>query len=311
MALNEGQKFEGYAQIDYISLEDVFVILDKSDTTMSPGGTTKYVTAQQMSLFFAAASNSAIQNSYLTITLMLADQENQTSGNIQFVADASSDSTVSNGYAYYEYLGGSNGLLSDYRKLSEEEVSVITSNHRTFVIKEISSSEPNDPGIGQIAFRTESSKVSHIRFDVNYSQFLLRNKADLDAGRPVALYIDNITRKNRTIYKVISFNTDESSYIVKVEGTEASSNFNLQDKIEVLVDYTKPSKIERFTATASQTEFVLTDAPSDVMVIVNRSGQIQDAAADYTLETNTSTTKKVVFANGLRVNSRVEILKIY
>jgi len=66
-------------------------------------------------------SGPAIENRYADITTLLAQQGNQTDGGIQRVADASADSTVDSGGAWYEYLGTTVGDLTDYRKLSEDE----------------------------------------------------------------------------------------------------------------------------------------------------------------------------------------------
>jgi hypothetical protein len=52
---------------------------------------------------------------------MLADQAAQEAKMIYPVTDASGDASVTSGYAYYEYLGVANGVIGDYRKLSEEE----------------------------------------------------------------------------------------------------------------------------------------------------------------------------------------------
>ena len=62
-----------------------------------------------------------VENRYSDISALLADQGNQTNKAIQRVDDASTDSSVDSGYAYYEYLGTTVGDLTDYRKLSEEE----------------------------------------------------------------------------------------------------------------------------------------------------------------------------------------------
>jgi hypothetical protein len=75
----------------------------------------------------ALNNNASVQNSYSvppnnTIATMVADQDNQTSGNFQYVGDASADGTVTVGYAYYEYLGTTNASLADYRKLSDSEI---------------------------------------------------------------------------------------------------------------------------------------------------------------------------------------------
>ena len=58
---------------------------------------------------------------YDTIALMIAEQADQQPSSSIIVNDASADPTVDSGGANYEYLGTTNGDLTDYRKLSEEE----------------------------------------------------------------------------------------------------------------------------------------------------------------------------------------------
>lgn len=63
----------------------------------------------------------SVENEYTTWALCIADQANQSINSFQSVIDASGHPTVDNGYAYFEYLGTTNGDDTDYRKLSEEE----------------------------------------------------------------------------------------------------------------------------------------------------------------------------------------------
>ena len=113
---------------DLSALDELFV-LDKSDTTDSLQGTLKRMSMNTMLEFLNANNNPLVENPYLTITAMLADQANQTFGRGQYVSDASLDPTVTSGSAYYEYLGTTNGNLTDYRKLSENEAQVFFSVH--------------------------------------------------------------------------------------------------------------------------------------------------------------------------------------
>jgi hypothetical protein len=62
-----------------------------------------------------------VGDAYATIALMLADQANQDAKMIYPVTNATGDPSVTSGYAYYEYLGVANGVIGDYRKLSEQE----------------------------------------------------------------------------------------------------------------------------------------------------------------------------------------------
>lgn len=63
-----------------------------------------------------------LENRYDTVALMIAEQGNQTDKGLQFVSDASGDSTITSGYAYYEYLGTTNGDLTDYRVVTKQEI---------------------------------------------------------------------------------------------------------------------------------------------------------------------------------------------
>jgi len=72
-------------------------------------------------LVLGGGGGSSVQNRYTTIALMISGQTNQTDKSIQFVSDATGDTSVTAGYAYYEYLGTILGTIADYRKLSEQE----------------------------------------------------------------------------------------------------------------------------------------------------------------------------------------------
>ncbi len=68
-----------------------------------------------------ALSNTTIAKHYADATAMMADQATQKIGNIYTADAAGGDPTVLIGSADYEYLGVANGLIADYRKLSEQE----------------------------------------------------------------------------------------------------------------------------------------------------------------------------------------------
>lgn len=91
-------------------------------TSASGGGLTKPITA-----------------SYATIAALLADQGvlPQATGEWYYVTDASTDTTVTSGWAIYEYLGTTNGDLTDYRKIMEQESIDIVINDATSSVKGI------------------------------------------------------------------------------------------------------------------------------------------------------------------------------
>lgn len=63
----------------------------------------------------------AIHATYSTIATLTADQTNQEEGQVFEVTDASSDSTVVSGKAWYKLGASKTAALSDYTKISEEE----------------------------------------------------------------------------------------------------------------------------------------------------------------------------------------------
>jgi hypothetical protein len=63
----------------------------------------------------------AIDEKYANIAAMLADQSNQDEDGFYFVLDASADSSVDAGWAIYQKLATTAGVIGDYRKVTEEE----------------------------------------------------------------------------------------------------------------------------------------------------------------------------------------------
>lgn len=69
-----------------------------------------------------SGTGGGLENRYGTVALMIAGQGDQTNKGLQFVTNASGDSTITSGYAYYEYLGTANGDLTDYRVVTKQEI---------------------------------------------------------------------------------------------------------------------------------------------------------------------------------------------
>lgn len=69
-----------------------------------------------------ATAGTAVEKRYTTIAAMLADQAGQSAGKFMFVTDATADPEVASGYAYYEKLESSTGALTDYKRVSAEDL---------------------------------------------------------------------------------------------------------------------------------------------------------------------------------------------
>lgn len=121
----EGEKFLGYQQAPYISLEDIGIMVRTSDTSDSPEGSTRYYTHAQLINFVNKYANKSVANVYDTITALLADQDNQLAGNFYLVTNAALDPNITSGEAYYNYLGTTAEDLGDYNLLTDDEVVVI------------------------------------------------------------------------------------------------------------------------------------------------------------------------------------------
>lgn len=111
-----------------------FYVVDTTDKTENEAGSSYKVSLDDLKtilgidgLLNEKSINSVI---YADVTEMLADQDNHTLKQIQFVVDASSDTTVEAGEAFYEYIGPASGVLSNYRKLSAAEASLFKTSQK-------------------------------------------------------------------------------------------------------------------------------------------------------------------------------------
>lgn len=178
----EGDKFEGYTQISEIKLNSVGVIIDKDDPTHSPEGTTKYFTWDQVVAFINKYANSSVENVYEDIADLLANQGEQGAGNLQRVIDASADPTVNTGQAFYEYLGTTNVDLTDYVKLTSEQIQAMF-NAVDWKIKEVRSKEidantdATNAVNGNVLFVTDTVNITHIIFDRAFTSALQKSRA--------------------------------------------------------------------------------------------------------------------------------------
>lgn len=129
--VNSGWAIYQYKGTTVGDLTDYLKIMEAESMDQTPGGVSSdsnnALTAGSDGKPFLDSSSlggggtSSVENRFTDISDLLANQNIQTDKGIQYVADASIDSTVNFGFAYYEYLGTINGDLTDYRKLSEQE----------------------------------------------------------------------------------------------------------------------------------------------------------------------------------------------
>ena len=110
-------------------------------------------------------------------------------------------------------------------------------NYQVFIIKQIAQTIGDSAESGTIQIkRTAGNKIEAILFDANYSQFLLRNKQDVDSGKTVYMVLNDKTTKKRAICEITAIdwaNVAETSLLVTVSATEDSSVFIVGDSVEV------------------------------------------------------------------------------
>ena len=122
-------KFSGNTSIDLEISDRVTGIVEDTfiQNAIYLGGNINLLTS--FFVFSATSGNNTdTENTYQNIngtSQLLDDQENQTQGRLQFVIDASDDPTVESGNAVYYFLGSENASISDYIKLSNDEVAGI------------------------------------------------------------------------------------------------------------------------------------------------------------------------------------------
>lgn len=118
----EGQKIPNYTPIDEIQPEDIGVIVDVSNTTQSPQGSTAHFVYSQLIKFINKYAARSVDGIYDNVQEMIDNQESQLENNIYLVLNASSDPNAPNDKAYYVYLGTTTESLTDYDLLSPEQV---------------------------------------------------------------------------------------------------------------------------------------------------------------------------------------------
>lgn len=115
---NDGSAPSGdnFATVGFVErvIAELRAYVDQQDLNLS-----NRITALEAS--YGGGTGSGVTKRYLTWAALLADQATQIDLGVYYVSDASGHSTVDSGFAYFEYLGTTNGTEVDYRKLSEQE----------------------------------------------------------------------------------------------------------------------------------------------------------------------------------------------
>lgn len=150
-------------------------------------------------------------------------------------------------------------------------------------------------------------KVAKLTLDLNdFGETL--NRTNIGS---LMRFKDYIGRSVDLIFQSYVADVDGSAnpiYVITVKGVTQNTNYTYQDaEIEPCVfsienRVSMQSYKELFTATAAQTEFVLSNIPNNVDVIVDRVQQIE--TIDYTLAGDT-----VTMVDPLDAGSKVEIRK--
>lgn len=247
-------KITGLDQIDEVALGDKIPLVDVSDTTQSAQGSTKYATVEQIMALSTAQANPAVENSYLTVALLLAGQGNQTEGYLQYVADASAHPDVTSGEAYFEYLGTTDGDVDDYRLLSAAEANEVVSTPpiNRFFINDIETTTATTVTSGQIhiTYENVNDTVTDILFPQDFSGYL----ADMNVldGEDVnfAVAIFNRTTNEWLGAVDVSFSVVNTNYykVSTDKETMPIASITQYDVVEVYVS-TYPTTEETFTGT--------------------------------------------------------------
>lgn len=114
--------------VQYPKEEGAAIIKELNDRTQSDkaGYNSIAELAEKLAELETRQEPTAVENEYVDIPDMLGKQGQQTSGLLQYVADATLDPNTTPGtYAYYEKLATNTAALTDYRLLTQHEVDVI------------------------------------------------------------------------------------------------------------------------------------------------------------------------------------------
>lgn len=249
-----------------------------------------------------------------TVAAMIADQANQSIGRFQFVQDARTTTEIANNdavyYAYYEYLGTTNEDATDYRVLVAAEVAAVQNDlgylNKLVKVKATSFANYNNMANGFVFALEADSKITALIFDADYSKYLLKDKALLEAGKNIVFKFANKTQNTQFYAEILSFELVENDTYIKANFSNdiPTTDLVLQDTLQCFLPIVTTSgggkKI--FIATTNDQEnftFLNTDTPFNPRIVIVDGIATEDYT--YNINTNTLTITDGVF-NGAKIS---------
>lgn len=171
-----------------------------------------------------------VENEYVDVATMLADQVNQTTNYFQYVSGTDE---------YYEYLGTTNALITDYRLLSDTEVTVLQGNGGWKVFRVGSINNDATPATtiqnGRIAidYNNGTGYITSFLFNSSYSDTIANLVAD-GTNWEIQFY----NQQSRIIYTatIDSFTTVGNYIRANVTSTIDRTEFSVNNQLEVTFD---------------------------------------------------------------------------
>lgn len=263
----------------------------------------------------------AIENRYADIAALLADQAGQTDKGVEVVLDASADTTVDNGYAYYEYLGTTVGDLTDYRKISDESAGTAVEIGYAIGID-------NDPLI---------VNSSAFTFRMPYGVTLIKFVSTLDVGPDGSPVIIDLLKEGVSVLSTksqIDVETRAVGTVTLTGGGSGSVDGITVDGVEVMsgaeafatdldttannvaINITANTSIPNYTATATggviSIQAIIGGEASNGLVVISATTVITSANVNFTgggsnETSNTSAIPSVISDNDLSINSEMTV----
>lgn len=239
-------------------------------------------------------SKTAGVNSFVSELHFQINKENwrTTAAKLLFTSDASADIEV---VGWHVYIVRKSVNIFDFSD----------NDFKTFTVAQLASPTVDvttNNGTVKIGYEGVGNKLTNILFDVIFSKYLVNINALL-GSKSIELGVYNKTKKTFLSAPITSFTEPSTGYFNAVLGEVIDlSDVDLGD--ELTFDFSisplgggSTSTKQSFTATPSQTEFVLSTTPSNIDVWVD--GQYQIETIDYTLSTNTVTLTNGAFSGSI------------